>query len=549
MSKIKMFSLGGLDENGKNMFVIEIDGGIFVFEAGLKYADEMTLGIDYIIPNISYLKDNKKRIKGIFLTHGHDENIGALPDIIEYLHGVPIYGSKYTLNILRKEFEDSGIKYNNLKELKAYVSIEINGIKIFPVNLSHSTPDNFGYAIYTEDGVIFYSADYCIDPLMKGHYKTDLGKLAYIGKQNILCLLTESMYAGMEGFTAPKHRISGLIRETLNEAEGRIIFNVLDSHLYRIQELFNEVEKTERKIVIMGKRLKNIIDYAIQNNYLTINPNIIEDLSYINTKKVVILNANEKDKPYYNIMRIVGGYDKFIKLTEDDTLFLATPIYENREKTFYHLLDEIAKTGSKVVTLPAKKYLSHHASREDLMTMIDLMNPKYYFPIRGEYRCQIYNADLAEKAGIPKNNIIVKENGDVVEFDNGKLKETFSKIPVGSILIDGDIGNDIGELVLKDREILSDNGIMIISVTLKKMTKEILSGPEILTRGFVYVKDSYELLKEIKNISEKIILDNTENIKYVEYNKIKNSIRDELSKYLIEQTGNKPMIITVIQEI
>jgi len=549
MSKIKMFSLGGLDENGKNMFVIEINDGIFVFEAGLKYADEMTLGIDYIIPNITYLKENKKRIKGIFLTHGHDENIGALPDIIEDIYGVPIYGSKYTLDILKEEFEESEIKYNNFKELKAYMPLEIDEIKIFPINLSHSIPDNFGYAIYTEDGVIFYAADYCIDPLMKGPYKTDIGKLAYIGKQNVLCLLTESMYAGMEGFTSPKHRISGLIRETLNTAEGRIIFNVLDSHLYRIQELINEVEKTDRKIVIMGKRLKNIIDYGIQNHYLTINPNVIGDLSYLNSKKVVILNANEKDKPYYNIMRIVGGYDKFIKLNEDDTIFLATPIYENREKTFYHLLDEISKTGANVVTLPSKKYLSHHASREDLMTMINLMNPKYYFPIRGEYRYQVENASLAELAGIPSENILLKENGNVVEFENGKLKETFNKVPSGSILIDGDNGDDIGEVVLKDREILSDNGIMIISVTLNKMTKEILSGPEILTRGFVYVKDSYELLKEIKKLSEDIILDNTKDTKYVEYNKIKNAIRDELSKYLIEQTGNKPMIITVIQEI
>lgn len=549
MSKIKMFSLGGLDENGKNMFVIEINDDIFVFEAGLKYADEMTLGIDYIIPNITYLKDNKKRIKGIFLTHGHDENIGAIPDIIEDIFGAPIYGSKYTLDILKKEFEEYNIKYNNFKEIKAYIPIEIGDVKIFPVNLSHSTPDNFGYAVYTEDGVIFYAADYCIDPLMKGPYKTDIGKLAYIGKQNVLCLLTESMYAGMEGFTSPKHRIAGLIRETLNTAEGRIIFNVLDSHLYRIQELINEVEKTDRKIVIMGKRLKNIIDSAIENHYLTVNPNVIGDLSYINTKKVVILNANEKDKPYYNIMRIVGGYDKFVKLNEEDTIFLATPIYENREKTFYHLLDEISKTGANVVTLPSKKYLSHHASREDLMTMINLMNPKYYFPIRGEYRSQVENAELAELAGIPTENIFLKENGDVVEIVNGKLKESFNKVPSGSILIDGDNGEDIGEVVLKDREILSDNGIMIISVTLNKLTKEILSGPEILTRGFVYVKDSYELLKEIKNISESIILDNTKDTRYVEYNKIKNTIRDELSKYLIEQTGNKPMIITVIQEI
>ena len=549
MSKIKLFSLGGLDENGKNMFVIEVDKEIFVFEAGLKYADEFTLGIDYIIPNISYLKENKKRIKGIFLTHGHEENIGALPDLMPDLEGIPVFASKYTLDIVKNEFETYKIDTSSLKEIKANIPLNVGKIKIFPINLSHSTPDNFGYAIYTKDGVIFYASDFVVDPLMKGAYKTDIGKLAYIGKQNVLCLLTESNYAGIEGFTSPRHRIADLIKETLNTTDGRIIFNVLDSHLYRIQELFSELEKTDRKVVIMGKRLKAIIDSAIENHYLNVNKKIIGDLSNINDKNVVILNANEREKPYYNIMKIVNGYDKFIKLTEEDTIFLATPIFESREKTFYHLLDEISKIGSKVVTLSSHKYLSHHASKEDLMIMINLMNPKYYFPIRGEYKDQVLNAEIGELSGIPKENILLKENGDVVLIENGILKDNFEKVPSGSVLIDGNSSDDIGEMVLRDREILSDNGIMIISVTLNKQTKEIISGPEVLTRGFVYVRDSYELIKEIKRISTEIILLNTSSSKYIEYNKVKNSIRDELSRYLIKETGNKPMIITVMQEI
>ena len=544
-----MFSLGGLDENGKNMFVIEINKNIFIFEAGIKYADELTLGIDYLIPNINYLKENSKRIKGIFLTHGHEENYGAVPHIIEEIGNIPVYGSKFTLDIVREDLLERNIKYNNLIELKAHVPLEIEGTKIFPVSQSHSVPGNFGYAIYTEDGVIFYAADYVIDPLMKGAYKTDIGKIAYIGKQNVLCLLTESYYSDKEGFTSPKHRISKLIRETLNSTDGRIIFNVLDSHLYRIQELINEVEKTDRKLIIMGKRLKKIIDSALENHYLTMNRKILGDLSNINDKNAVILSSNEKDKPYYNIMRIVGGYDKFVKLTEDDTVFLATPVYENREKTFYHLLDEISKTGADVVSISPKEYLSYHASSEDLMTLIDLLNPKYYFPIRGEYKNQVQNANVASLVGIKDENIILKENGDVVTIVDGVLKEDYEKVESGSILIDGGSSDDIGEVVLKDREMLSDNGIMIISVTLNKQTKEIVSGPEILTRGFVYVRDSYELLGEIKKKSEEIIRLNTSSSNYVEYNKIKNSIREEISKYLISQTGNKPMIITVMQEI
>ena len=270
MSKIKIFSLGGLNENGKNMYVIEVDKDIFVIDAGLKYADEHMLGIDYVIPNIEYLISNKKRVKGIFLTHGHFENNGAVADIIKDLNGVNIYGSKFTIDLLRKELEQDRISSNSLVEIQPYKLLNFGKVKIFPVGLTHSIPDNLGYAIYTKDGVIFYASDFVFDSMMRGHYQTDIGKLAYIGKQGVLCLLAESIYAERRGHTAPNHRISGLIRETLGKANGRIIFNVLSSHLYRIQELFNEVSKTDRKIVIMGKKLQNIVDYAINNKYLFI---------------------------------------------------------------------------------------------------------------------------------------------------------------------------------------------------------------------------------------------------------------------------------------
>ena len=547
MSKIKIFSLGGLNENGKNMYVIEVDKDIFVIDAGLKYADEQMLGIDYMIPNINYLKENQQRIKGIFLTHAHYENSGALTDFIKDLKDTKIYASKFTIDIIKKELENTKISTKNLVEILPYKTLSIGKIKVFPVYLSHSIPDNFGYAIYTEDGVIFYASDFVFDALMRGHYQTDIGKLAYIGKQGVLCLMTESMYANKSGFTAPNHRVSPLIRETLSKAKGRVIFNVLNSHLYRIQELFNEVSKTNRKIVIMGKRLQNVVEYAINNKYLSINKKSIGDLNNINDENIVILTSNERGKPYSNINKIINGYDKFITLKETDTVFLATPVYEGREKTFYKLLDDISKFGVDVVTL-SKNQLSHHASSEDLMMMIDLMKPKYYFPIKGEYRFQVANAELAEKVGIKPSNIILKENGFVASFENGKLIETNESIPCGEISIDGDSTEDIGEVVLRDREMLSNNGIIIISATLSKKNKQILAGPEILTRGYVYVKDSAELIATIKEMCLKIIEDNTHE-NYVDYNKIKNGIREKLSKYLSNQTGNKPMIISVLQEI
>ena len=548
MSKIKLFSLGGLNENGKNMFVMEIDDDILVFEAGLKYSDEYTLGIDYSIPNIDYLKQNVKRIKGVFLTHGHDENVGALVDIYKYLDNVKVYGSKFTMDIVRKEFESYKVNTTNLVEIKVNKVITIGSVKVFPVSLSHSIPDNFGYAVYTNDGVIFYGSDFVFDAVMRGPYQTDIGKLAYIGKQGVLCLLSESIYADRTGYTTPNHRIEELIAKTLNKAPGRIIFNVLNSHLYRIQELFNEVMKTDKKIVIMGKRLQNIVNYSLDNGYLHIDRKFIGDLSNLNDKNAIILNTNEREKPYTNMIRIINGYDKFIRIEPTDTVFLATPIYEGREKTFYKMLDDIAKIGADSVILSPKKYLSYHASSEDLMMMLELMQPKYYFPIKGEYRNQVANANLAEMVGIPPENIILKENGYVATFENGELVEDYLKIPTGSISIDGDSSDDIGEVVLKDRELLSQNGIIIITATMNKKTKKILVGPEILTRGFIYVKDSTEIVNKIKEICSKVITDNTYP-NYIDYTKIKNTIREELSNYLFNMTGNKPMIITVMQEI
>ena len=548
MSKINIFGLGGLNENGKNMYVIEVDDSIFVFEAGLQYADEHTLGIDYVIPNIDYLKNNVERIKGIFLTHGHDENVGAIVDIVDLLDNVKIYASKFTCNIVKQELISYKKKTDNLVEIRENKAMEFDNVKIVPVSLSHSIPDNFGYAVYTPDGVIFYASDFVFDSTMRGPYKTDLGRLAYIGRQGVLCLLTESLYAMRKDHTSPNHRIQGLVNETLTKHKGRIIFNVLNSHLYRIQELFNEVSKTDRKIVVMGKRLQNIVKYSLENNYLHIDSKFIGDLSNINDSNVVILNSNEREKPYYNMIKILDGYDKFIKINKDDTIFLATPIYEGREKTFYKLLDKIAMSGAASIVLSPKKYLSHHASSEDLMMMIDLMNPKYYFPIKGEFSEQVANGELAEKLGVSKNNIILKENGDIATFHDGLLIDNFEHIKTGVISIDGESSDDIGELVLKDREMLSNNGIIIISATIDKRSKQVLAGPEILTRGFIYVKDSLELINNIKDICINIIHDNTYN-NYVDYNKIKNTIRDNLSKYLFEQTGNKPMIITVLQEI
>lgn len=548
MSKIKIFALGGLNEEGKNMYVVKVDSDIFIFDAGLKYASDKLLGVDYVIPNFDYIKENLKNIKGLFITHGHEKNMGAVCDIVREVPNLKVYATKFTANLLKKELDDSNISYNNLVVIDPHKQIKFGKNSIFPVRLTHSIPDNVGYALNTLDGTIFYTGNYVFDATMLGPYKADIGKLAYIGKQGVLCLMGESMYADKIGYTSPKNRIDKLIRDTINKTENRIIVTVFTAHVSRMEELFNEISKTTRMVVVMGHKLQGIINNILDHNYIKFDRDRIGDLSNINDKDAVILISNEREKPFMNLNRIINGYDKFVKVKPTDTFLFMEPINDYNEKLAIKVVDDISKLGASVVTMSRKDNLLHHASSEDIMLMLDLMNPKYYMPVIGEYRHMVANAKCASHVGMKKENILLKQNGDVVNFVNGELKDVHERVKVDDVLIDGNSSQDIGELVLKDRELLSDNGIVIICATLDKRTKEILAMPEILTRGFIYVKESADLIDEMKRISLEVINENTTD-NYVEYNKIKLGIRDRLSKYLYDETECKPMIITVIQEV
>ena len=550
MSKIKIFSLGGLNENGKNMYVVNIDEEIFIFDAGLKYDNDLNLGIDYIIPNYDYIVENKDKIKGLFLTHGHESNMGAAPDIIEKIPDIDVYGTKLTLEMVKSDLDKETIKFAKLHEIKPHNKISFGNNAIFPISITHSIPDAVCYVLYTPDGAIVYTGDFVFDSTMTGLYKTDIGKLAYVGKQGVLCLLAESTYADRAGHTSPNNRVSSFIREVLSKNENRIIATIFTAHFYRIQEIFDEISNTHRKVVIMGKKLQDTINNAIDEGYLTFNKEKIGSLVDLETKDVVVLISDEKEKPFNNLERIIKGYDRYIKIKDTDTIFITEPSYAGIEKRMAIIMDEIAMHGANAVSLSSKKHLLHHASSEDLMLMINLINPKYYFPVKGEYRCQYENAEIAYNLGIPKENIILKQNGDVFEMINGENTNSVEHIEVDEMLIDGTNQEDIGDLVLKDREMLGANGIVIISCTLDKTTKQILAGPEILTRGFIYVKESQDLLEETKKISKEVIEANIEyNAKRVDYSMIKNEVRDTLGKFFYKETGAKPMIITVVQEV
>lgn len=546
MSKINIFALGGLNEKGKNMYVVEVNNDIFIFEAGLKYASDDLLGIDYIIPSFDYLVENKDRIIGLFITHGHDEQMGAIADLISYIPDIKIYAGKFTLEIIKQDLEEENLKAN-LIEITAHKKLEFKENSIFPIQVSHALPDSFLYVLNTNDGAIVFTGNYVFDPTMTGPYKTDIGKLAYIGKQNVLCLMSESLYSMNAGFTSPKHLAGDLFTETLIKNPNRILCNIFGSQIYRIQELLTAVSNTKRNIVIMGKNLEKIILKSIDMGFIKFDKKRIKNIHHVNDEGIVVIISNEKEKPYSSLKRILRKSDKFITLNENDTVVIASPIYEGIELTSTKIFDDIAKIGSKLVIL-SKEFLSPHASREDILMMINLMQPKYFMPVNGEYRNQVEAANAAKIIGYNSSNILLKLNGQVASFKDGKLIDSNTTVKVDDIFIDGKDNSDIGDLVLKDRELLVDNGIVIVTSTIDKQTKKILANPLIVTKGFVYVKENIDLIKEAEKISLKILQDNVKG-HYIDYNKVKIGIRDSLGKYFYRETECKPMIIVVMQEV
>lgn len=544
MAKIKMFALGGLNETGKNMYVIEVNQDIFVFDAGLKYADDRMLGIDYIIPNYDYLVENKKRIKGIFLSHGHDEQIGAIPDMKEDLKGVKIYGTKFTLDMLKEDLDE----YSDLVEIKPYKKINFGKCSVFPITLTHNVPDSVGFVLNTSDGAIVYTSNFAFDPSMLGHYKTDIGKLAYIGKQGVLCLLSESVLSYRRGYTTPSHRCFNYINEIINTYDKRILFNIYTGQINRIQEILKSVMETERNIVIIGKKLEQIIVNAIDNGYIEFDKSRIKNIHQVKEENIIVLISDEREKPFSNIKRIVNGYDKFTVLRNDDTIVFASPVYDGMEKTATMIFDEIAKKDINLITISAKEFPSLHASSEDLMLMLDLMKPKYYFPVIGEYRYQVDNANIAKQLGMSDENIILSLNGQVSIIENGILNPTKEDVNADEVLVDGKTVGDVSEVVIKDREMLGDNGIVLVIATIDKGTKKVLVGPEVISKGFIFGKDNIDLINEAAKMVSDIIKNNTKQY-YIDYTRTRNEIRDKVGKYFYQQTECKPMVLIMLQEI
>jgi len=550
MDNIKIVALGGLDENGKNMYIIDTEDGIFMIEAGSKYPDADQLGIEIIIPDFKYLVENKERIQGLFITHSHDDVIGAISFLLKQVD-VPIYTTPFTAEIIEQKLKQEGIKKLDIHRIKRSSTFMVGNTKIRTFGMTMSVPDGFGLAIQTKHGNIVFSSEFMVDFDIKNEtFSCDITELAEIGKEGVFCLMTESTGADSAGYTAPKHQISQKIEPYFAEAEGRIIITAYEQNLYRIIEIIELVNKMNRKILFYDDNLRNVMRSIEKLGYYHIPAGLeVTKEKFTNDlENVVVLITGGGPSVFRKMFRIATGEDNIIQLSATDTVIIASPVVAGTEIEASQMENELYKSDVQIKSLHRREISSMHASQEDLKMMLYLFKPKYYLPVNGEYRQLVSNANIALGMGYFADKIIVLDNGQVATFEKGLLKTTSDMIEVEELLIDGNDNLDSSGFVLRDRETLSTDGVIIIGVVVNYKTKEVIGGPDIQSRGLIYLKDADYIIKEVGNIIEDTIVTAVQENRY-ENMAVRMESKEKITKYLLKETGKRPMILPAIVEI
>ncbi len=551
MDQVRIFALGGLDEDGKNMLVVEVNDAIFVIEAGLKYPDTGQLGVEFIIPDFSYLVENKDRVKGIFITHAHDDVVAALPYLIKQINA-PIYTGALTAHIIHDILKKEGIKNAKIHRLKRCSKQMIGGVKVRTFPMTHAFPDNFGIAINTDQGYIVYTGEFIIDyDMLQDEFLCDLNELSDIGKKGVLCLLCESQAADRQGHTAPKHRITSLIEPIFEQSEGkRILISSYAQSLFRIIEIIELTKKYNRKIYFHDKGIRDLLKHLESMKYYIVpkDMEVSEKDFRDDMEDVVVLISGNGKNLFRTMTNIANHEDRHVSFRTSDTIIVASPIVSGTELDANNMENEIYKEGGKIYTLDSKTVLSMHPSSEDLKMMLYLFQPKYYIPVKGEYRHLYVNANLALKMGYSPDRILILENGQIATFTGKILQNVSEHLELEDTMIDGKENWDVTGVVLKDREVLSTDGVMIIGVGVNHKTKEISNGPDVQTRGLIYLKDADYIIKEVGNIMENCIEKAVVENRYDNLT-VRGEARDKITKYLLKETGKRPMVLPVIMEI
>ena len=552
MSNIKLIALGGVRENGKNLYIAEVDEYIFVLDVGLKYPENEQLGVDFVIPNMDYLFENKDRIAGVFLTHGHADAIGALPYLLAETK-VPVFGSELTIELAKLfvKGNDTVKKFNDFHVIDEDTEIDFGGTVVSFFKTTHSIPESLGIVLKTSEGNIVYTGDFKFDQTASQSYATDFARLAEIGREGVLALLSDSSNADSTIQVASESEVAKEISDTIGDWEGRVIVAAVASNLSRIQQVFEAAARTGRRVVLTGSDIENIVRTAIRlkklslvDERLLIKP---KEMSKFEDHELIILETGRMGEPINGLRKMSIGRHRYVEIKEGDLIYIVTTPSIAKEALVARVENMIYQAGGVVKLITQDLRVSGHGNERDLQLMLNLLQPKFLFPIQGEYRELAAHAKAAMAIGMLPENIFIPKRGSIMEYEKGDFVPA-GAVSSGDVMIDGNAIGDVGIIVLRDRKVLSEDGIFIVAITVNRRDKKIISKAKVHTRGFVYVKKSRDILRESADLINKTVEDYLAKDNF-DWSELKGSVRDNLAKYLFEQTKRRPAILPVVMEV
>lgn len=549
--KLKVIPLGGLQEIGKNITVFEYGEDIIVVDCGLTFPEDDMLGIDLVIPDISYLTKNKDKVRGLILTHGHEDHIGAVPYFLKEIN-VPVYGTRLTLGLLKYKLEEHGLlSTTELIDIEPGETFKLGAFKIEFIRTNHSIADSVALALHTPVGIIVHTSDFKIDYTPIEGKATDLARFSELGKKGVLLLMCDSTNAERPGYTMSERTVGETFEEIFMNAKSRIIVASFASNVHRIQQIIDAAHKFNRKVTVVGRSMVNVVNVAMELGYLNVPEGTMIDLDLIDKyppNRVVIITTGSQGEPMSALSRMAVNEHKKVEIEPGDLIIISASPIPGNEKSIFKVINELFKKGADVIYESlADVHVSGHACQEELKLIHNLVKPKYFMPVHGEYRHLKQHANLASKMGMPPENIFVMEIGRVLELtaDSARVNGTVSS---GRILVDGLGVGDVGSIVLRDRKLLSQDGLIVVVITTEKESGQIVAGPDIISRGFVYVRESEDLIENAREIIKKTLA-RLEGKKGNDWSAKKGIIKDDLREYLYEKTKRKPMILPIIMEI
>lgn len=549
--KIKIIPLGGLNEIGKNLTAIEYKNDIVVIDCGLKFPDDEMLGIDVVIPDVTYLIKNIDRVTGIFLTHAHEDHIGALPYVLKQLN-VPIYGTKLTLGIVESKLKEHALLgVVDLREVKAKDIIKLTSVSVEFIKTNHSIADSVAIAIHTPLGVVLHTGDFKIDFTPIDGKVADLARFAELGKKGVTALLADSTNVERPGYTMSESIVGESFEKIFHGAKGRVIVATFASNIHRVQQIITAASKYGRKVALSGRSMENIIAVAIELGYINIEEDALISIDAIGKYRddeIVMITTGSQGEPMAALSRMAASEHKKVNIQKGDLVIISASPIPGNEKLVSKVINQLFKKGAEVVYESlAEVHVSGHACQEELKLMQALVKPRFFIPVHGEYRHLKQHGELAVKLGLPEKNVYLGENGDVIEVNRTSIRKAGTVVS-GQVFVDGLGVGDVGNIVLRDRKHLSQDGILTVVVTMGKDTKGVIAGPDIISRGFVYVRESEDLMDKAREVVKEALAE-CEEKHITEWPTIKATIREALREYLYEKTKRRPMILPIIMEV